>query len=452
MTKYIELLRKHQGDKDGAQSNTANVIEVGIESDLINEPNSSFIEHSTHNPYSQPAAQQHREQSSMTPNSSDIEGVEGLLEEQASEQPAVETDELTCESELLLAEDEMDVEVIEDQAPLTAKAEENTNTAIPQPVDFSHASFQVSPWLQHMISDVLAVFQAAQQEVVADISPVSEQLRLLLNHIDATPGALDALELEINRTIKNVRDFDESVGDLVQKSIMMMLYAIKTGQQLKLQQQELLHHMIAAMLHHIGMAMVADDIRHKKARLTRDELSEIKKAPDHAYTYLQSCHVEDESILLAAAQAAERYDGSGGTGLKGHEIAWSARLVGLLSMFEALIHFRPYRQRLLPRDAIREIVNHHKKAFDPVMLKALIESISLYPVGTFVQINTGEIGQVITVHNKFPLRPVILISMDKHGIAINQREINLKTQPNLMIQKCMYEESLEEMRQESGHR
>jgi hypothetical protein len=46
------------------------------------------------------------------------------------------------------------------------------------------------------------------------------------------------------------------------------------------------------------------------------------------------------------------------------------------------------------------------------------------------------------VHSKFPLRPVVYINMDKHGNPITAREIDLKLQPNLMIQKCMYEESL----------
>ncbi|MDQ7001436.1 MAG: hypothetical protein Q9N02_01960, partial [Ghiorsea sp.] len=73
---------------------------------------------------------------------------------------------------------------------------------------------------------------------------------------------------------------------------------------------------------------------------------------------------------------------------------------------------------------------------------ALIEAVSLYPVGTFVQLNTGEIGQVTMVHSKFPLRPMVYINMDSQGNAITVREIDLKLQPNLMIQKCMYEESL----------
>ncbi len=439
MTKYIDLLRAHQQEKPSVtkeDSETQAMIEIVPDAATTSYP-------SSHNPYAK------------SQNISELEHADGLLEEgielTVDEQPdaSVSNETLIAEDEIVtisLPEAESKADVGTTNQTMGEVAEQTTEQTTEH-----NSQFDVGTWLEQISRGILTIFQSAHQQQVSDISVLNEMLRSLIDHCNADPHMLDALELKISREIQSIRDIDENTGDLVQKSIMMMLYSIKTGQQLKLQQQELIHITIAAMLHHIGMVMIPDEIRHKKERLTRDELKHIKQAPEAAHTYLQSCHIEDESILLAAAQAAERYDGSGPGKLKGHEIAWSARLVGLLSMFEALTHFRPYRQRFLPRDAIRELVNHHKKSFDPSMLKALIESISLYPVGTFVQINTGEIGQVIMVHNKFPLRPVVLINMDKYSKPIAAREINLKLQPNLMIQKCMYEEALAELKQGESH-
>ncbi|MDQ6968792.1 MAG: hypothetical protein Q9M14_08940, partial [Mariprofundaceae bacterium] len=105
------------------------------------------------------------------------------------------------------------------------------------------------------------------------------------------------------------------------------------------------------------------------------------------------------------------------------------------------------RARLLPRDAIREIVKHHKKSFDPMMLKALIESISLYPIGTYVQLNSGEIGMVIRIHPRLPLRPIVNIEMDIQGRDVPPRQVDLKAQPNLTVEKCMYKESLTDLKE-----
>ncbi len=304
-------------------------------------------------------------------------------------------------------------------------------------------------WLNSCIEHVLTLFKHAQQNTAHDISPLSKCLNTLLSELkhDEEHNIIDTLELEIAQQSQQIRLIDEDLGSLVQKSILMMLYAIKAGQRLKLDHDELRAHTLAGMLHHIGMAQVPAEIRNKKERLSKSELTEIKQAPKNGYHFLELCNITDPCILQAASQSSERYDGRGKSGLSGSEIAWSARLISVLSMFEALIHYRPYRARLLPRDAIREIVKHHKKSFDPVMLKALIESISLYPIGTYVQLNSGEIGMVTRIHPRLPLRPIVNIEMDIQGSEVPPRQVDLKAQPNLTVEKCMYKENLIDLKE-----
>lgn len=433
MTKYIDLLREHQ------QKQPSTHAQQTIESNLANAEHVSPATIS--NPYS------HVEQKNKT------SAVYDNLIEENTLTSSISANEMTSHDMLIEEEDDAENNLVGDAEtpnapnPTEAPAPAATPTHSPAVNPFRQLeSFDVTTWLQHLSRHLTTVFSAAEQQTVTDLSELHESLQTLIDQIQESPSVVDVLELEISRNIAALFDNQNHNADLIQKAIMMMLYTIKTGLQLKIEHQELLHHMIAAMLHHVGMAMIPAEIRHKAGKLSKDEIHAIRQVAEHSVAFLQSCQIENENILRTVAQAHERYDGSGATGLKGHEISWGARLVGLLSMFESLIHFRAYRKRLLPRDAIRDLVNHHKKAFDPVMLKALIESISLYPVGTFVQINTGEIGLVVAIHNKFPLRPIVDINMDKHGNLINERRIDLKKQPNLLIQKCMYEEALEELR------
>ncbi len=307
---------------------------------------------------------------------------------------------------------------------------------------------QTFDWLTHCAELVTELFTSARSDSIASIEALSAHLNQLLKRLTDNDNALiDALELEISKQIKEIGKLDSDLGSLIRKSIMMMLYAIKMGRRLKLDMDELRSHTLAAMIHHIGMAQISSEIRNKKERLTKDELNIIRTAPIKSHEYLNRCTITDTAILHAASQAQERYDGSGPQALSGSEITYSARMISLLSMFEALIHYRPYRNRLLPRDAIRELVNHHKKAFDPIMLKALIESISLYPVGTYVQLNSGDVGLVIQVHPRLPLRPLVLITHDSQGGEVPPREVDLQGQPNLMVQSCMYEENLSELKE-----
>jgi len=416
MTKYFDLLRAHQQNKKNIDADDS--IEVTETTNTGNQ----------HNPYTQQKDNHHA--STLEPEVTAELLDEATFDDEAESSQAQEVSIDTLPTEEATAAEEETAQQSVAQEP----AAKSTTTNI--------HGFSVATWLQEMSQSLQTIFQAAEKQETTDLNILNDPLKTLMEQLEDNTKVLDALELEISRNIKQICNTDCSVNDLVEKSIMMMLYTIKISLQLKLQHHTIVEHTVAAMLHHIGMAMVPHEVRHKVGKLTKDELALIRQAPENAVKYLKSCHVTHENILLAAEQAAERYDGSGPQGLSGHDIAWIARVVGLLSMFEALIHIRPYRQRLLPRDAIRELVNHHKKAFDPILLKALIEAVSLYPVGTFVQLNTGEIGQVIMVHSKFPLRPVVYINMDSHGNPITAREIDLKQQPNLMIQKCMYEESL----------
>jgi HD-GYP domain-containing protein (c-di-GMP phosphodiesterase class II) len=361
-----------------------------------------------------------------TEDAATFDAIEGLLSEESSPLPSDDMHELLPE-----------------ELPSETASDEATPARIT-----TAESGAAQDWLKGCINHTLSLFRAAERNEAASLDRLVAHLNTLLDRISNDPDAVDALELDISRHTFHLEEIDASLGSLVQKSIMMMLYAIKVGLQLKLSRAELLTETLAAMLHHIGMAQVPASIRNKKEKLTQEELATIRKAPEHAYHFLESCGVTDSAILQAARQAQERHDGSGPAGLSGSEIAFSARLTSLLSMFEALIHYRPYRKRLLPRDAIRELVNHHKQAFDPAILKALIEAISLYPVGTYAQLNSGDIGLVIRVHQRLPLRPVIEIRFNDAVEAIPPREIDLKGQPNLMVKRCMYEENLEELRRE----
>lgn len=317
-----------------------------------------------------------------------------------------------------------------------------TSNDLEPPLSLAEATPQDRHWLKQCIHYVSAVFRSAEQHKVNSITPLSNHIRELISSLPDHPDQLAAMELMVSERSKKIR---ELFGDLVEKSMIMMLYAIKSGLQLRLNDDELHALVLAGMLHHIGMTQIPTAIRQKKEKLTKKEQDLINLAPQQGKEYLRQCSISDERILSAILQSRERFDGSGQAGMKGNEISRTARVIGLLSMFEALIHYRPYRKRMLPRNAIREILIHHKSAFDPTFLKCLIDAISLYPVGTYVQLNSGDIGKVVRVHRRLPLRPIVHVTMDRHGNGIIPRDINLQHQPNLIVERCMYAEDLKNL-------
>jgi HD-GYP domain-containing protein (c-di-GMP phosphodiesterase class II) len=87
----------------------------------------------------------------------------------------------------------------------------------------------------------------------------------------------------------------------------------------------------------------------------------------------------------------ERWNGSGyPKQLIGDQIDELALIIGLADVFDALMSSRPYRSGVSPHRAIRALLVHGKKVFPYHLLKALVEQLSIYPLGTTVRLSTGE--------------------------------------------------------------
>lgn len=123
-------------------------------------------------------------------------------------------------------------------------------------------------------------------------------------------------------------------------------------------------------------------------------------------------HPVISNIIL---QHHERKDGSGFPyGLKGGEISQEAMIVAVAELFERLTSPLSGDKRFSPFDAMKYILSNTKGAFDSKVVEALIRIMVIYPLGSLVRLNTGEIGRVAaSTHN--PFRPKVNIIFDKYG-------------------------------------
>ncbi|MDQ6965207.1 MAG: HD domain-containing phosphohydrolase [Mariprofundales bacterium] len=414
MTDYFKLLRQHQGRDDNSSA-----LQVEREADLTSEH--------------------------------DLLISEELLPPEEELPPPLLEDELLCEEESVTATP---------PAPTTPTTPERAAESPPPTLDSlptiakitsnntdtdDEVATLIAQWLTTFVTMMHTIFQHCRQSQPVDIEPLQRHITNLIIWLERDTQLINALELELE-TVDLTTHTDLKHDDMLQlvmKSVMMLLYCLKTTEELKVTHETRVRLALAAVLHHIGMAQVSPDILNKTGRLSPDELAEIKGAPAKGCAYLKSCNIEDEYITRGADESNERVDGSGPRGLQGKDICYSARLIGLLSMFEAMIQVRSYRKRMLPREAIRVVVQKFKPAFERTMLKALLDAVSLYPVGSFVKLNSKEIGKVISCHPRHPLRPIVSITMDEYGESIPSRNIDLKKHPNLMIERCAYEDDIQ---------
>jgi HD-GYP domain-containing protein (c-di-GMP phosphodiesterase class II) len=172
----------------------------------------------------------------------------------------------------------------------------------------------------------------------------------------------------------------------------------------------------AALLHDIGMYKLPETLRRSKSALSADERKAINAHTALGYRLLKGLSAA-ENIALAALEHHERMDGSGyPRGLTGDRITEYARIIAVACSFEAMVSGRPFRAA--PFDmhtAIREMLQNNRKQYDERVLKALVYTLSFFPIGTHVLLSNGGKGAVVRTDTARPRCPVVRVLTDPAG-------------------------------------
>ena len=227
-------------------------------------------------------------------------------------------------------------------------------------------------------------------------------------------------------------------------SVNVAIFAIKLGEALSLNQASLVELGITALLHDIGSAFIPDEVLFKKSRLDSREWKTIQNRPNYTARILHDFSENHPYLPEAAAQVYERIDGSGyPRGLQNGEIHPYAQIIGLVDVYEALIHERPQRLPFLHFNAIKEIIKTCKPQFRRQHLKALLNIFSIFPIYSYVQLNSGAICRVVETYPDQPMRPKLQVLYDsqKHRV-LTDRFIDLPQHPLLYIVDALDESGI----------
>ena len=278
---------------------------------------------------------------------------------------------------------------------------------------------------QTILNLVTSIIQKGLQNEPIETKIIKEHLARLVDQMLVNSDEL--LQLVTSRT-----DLEDYV---YAHSVNVCLLSLAIGIQLEYDRNKLVELSIGALLHDIGMVKVLD-IADKPTKLTPKEYEEIKKHPMYGVEILEKVSDINSGVVYVINQHHERSDGSGyPKGFKGDQISEYARIVGIADVYDALIHPRKYRLKMLPYDALKQVISE-KNYFDPVFLKALLDKISIYPVGSMVELSSGEIAMVTSANPHSPLRPVAVILVDSQGHKLKEpRVINLVDHITVYIRK-----------------
>ncbi len=152
----------------------------------------------------------------------------------------------------------------------------------------------------------------------------------------------------------------------------------------------------AALTMNVGMYELQETLFAQKAELTVEQKRGIIQHPQKSVDILKQYNVDDSAWLTIILQHHERINGSGyPEKMSGDKIHQGAKIVALADVYAAMITPRLHRKPIAAQGALREIFAKRGKEVDEILAQRLISEVGVYPPGSFVTLENGEVALVI---------------------------------------------------------
>ena len=170
---------------------------------------------------------------------------------------------------------------------------------------------------------------------------------------------------------------------------------------------------IGALLHDVGEIRLPRELLNKPSDLSAEEHATMQKHTEYGASILKhNGGIPDEAVDIALHHH-ERVDRSGYTNkLGGQEISLNAKIVGIVDVYDSLTSTTPYRSYISSTDALKSMYDWRGTLFDSTLVENFIQCIGIYPVGSTLELNSGEVGIVISASPENRLFPKMLLIKD----------------------------------------
>ena len=234
--------------------------------------------------------------------------------------------------------------------------------------------------------------------------------------------------------LTTLRDYDEYTFT---HSVNVCIFAVALGKKLGFTKLQLYDLGMTALLHDVGKARIPIGILNKTTGLDEAEWRIVQAHPWLGALTLFSLRGYEEIPYRSILVAYEHHMKTDLTGyprsIRPRALGIFARIVAVADGFDAATTRRSYQTvPIEPDQVLREMWENPKRGYDPILVKALINLIGVYPVGTCVILDTFEVA-IVAGPNPDPQhlnRPLVRVVMDADGgtVAAPGTLVNLADQ------------------------
>ena len=252
--------------------------------------------------------------------------------------------------------------------------------------------------------------------------------------MDAVAGAVDSMvdsvldNPDAMMWIARLREEDIQV---YHHGVRVALYLVALGRHLGFPRQELSYLGQIGMLADVGKTKIPSALLEKPGLLSAAEFGLVKEHVNLSLHILNSGPALPPQVLQGISQHHERIDGSGYPNqLKGDKISIYGKMAAIADSFAALITPRPYAKASAPQDALMNLYEWSGTSFHEPLVEQFVQAIGVFPVGSLVELSSGEVAVVIAHNRVRRLEPRVLVLSEPD-----------KTPLEVPIERDLYQES-----------
>ena len=254
------------------------------------------------------------------------------------------------------------------------------------------------------VSDTKQIFVEAIEESVNRVifttkEDVERQAELLAKVVYDSPKSEIYLHF-----INKLMSFSSTV---FAHSINVALISYELATWLNMSPRDKENVLLAGLVHDVGKLRIPLSILDKEGKLTKQEMSMIKKHCIYGQKILKEAGIEDD-ISIVALNHHERFNGSGyPMGLKGGNITRYGSIIAIVDTFEAMTANRAYRRAMQPFTVTAIMTSNNGTDYDPKYLSEFLYNVLSNYVGKKVVLTNGKVAEISAINQSNLSLPVV---------------------------------------------
>lgn len=292
--------------------------------------------------------------------------------------------------------------LIEQGQQIKATPDYSDQGSVPYQVTFEEEFPRAKLGYEEIQSQLKGLFRDVRFGRVMKTAEVQKHVQRITESILRNPDAM--------MLMSNLKAVDEY---LVVHAMNVCIMTIVFARFLGFEPDEMQELGMGALLHDIGEIRLPQEILNKHGELSPEEYATIQKHTAYGVSILKQADNISDTVLDIVLHHHERVNRSGyPEKLSGQEISKSAKIVGLVDVYDSLTSPTSYRGYMSNNEALKSMYDWRGTLFDETLVEMFIKCLGVYPIGSTLELNSGEIGIVISTSPQSRLLPTLMLVRD----------------------------------------